>query len=1011
MDIPQLVIDAAKILAPFLPYLLKGAKSAAQKAFEEAGREFMESAWKQAETLWEKVKPKAEASPETQKALERVAEKSEDKRADLLEFQFEGMFNEDPIFAEQVGQIIRAGDGNVIVGRDVNNSNIFNNNQAVTNNSGQVTQTTTVYNNPPQISLETEKTNKARNNYLKSLINFCNLLPLATLGDDKKMADVITLENVYINLDTDKFKEDEKADAGKDRNIEMEQGKEKTPISCMEAAIKENKLVLLGNAGSGKSSFVKNLIAKQASVLRDGKTPLDGFAPDLIPVYLELRKLSPRLRDVKLENYPSGFEKKQKLLDVMFEQIRQEAQERKATDFLPALFDAFTEGKILLVMDGLDEVPQKLRELVRLAVEAMIQLQKIEKIIITSRINAYTGQNAFPNFKDYKIAPLNDEKIETFAEEWYKAQLALEKFTEDQAKEKTADLARRAVRDVPSGMSGNPMMLTCIAIIHKSGRVFPEHRAVLYSEIVDILSNKWQEEKAGSNSDSELAEILKDKNRLRKAIRALAYETHRSNYEAGGDTDNADLSEGQAIDLLKQDIYFGNATLAAKFLEYIYQQSGLFISDGGEKTSYHFPHRQIQEYLAGCYLISQPKRSTLYLEHAAQGDFWSAPALLGAEEFIQNVPDAWELLLHLMYELCPSQPPATERAERALLWSGQIAVEFGNENILQNSGQGKDYLERLTAHTLSLFEKSKFLTPRERAEAGNTLAKLGDPRFDESHWHLPKEVLLGFVHIPAGKFLMGTKQEDIKGLVEKFGGKEEYYTPEVPQHKLHLPDYYMARYPVTVAQFKTFVEESGHKLQDAISLRGILTHPVVYVTWFDALAYCKWLNEKLIVIAPNQKPKDQAEENFWRGIESGKLIVALPSEAEWEKASRGADGRAFPWRGDFDQEKVNNNMLIGRTSAVGTFPLGKSPSELQDMAGNVWEWTRSIYEKYPYEISEKRENLEDKKSARVLRGGAYDVNEGWVRCAYRDRNYPYFGDFNRGFRVVVCVSSPISPKL
>jgi formylglycine-generating enzyme required for sulfatase activity len=286
---------------------------------------------------------------------------------------------------------------------------------------------------------------------------------------------------------------------------------------------------------------------------------------------------------------------------------------------------------------------------------------------------------------------------------------------------------------------------------------------------------------------------------------------------------------------------------------------------------------------------------------------------------------------------------------------------------------------------------------------------------------LPKEPLFGFVHIPAGDFLMGTREEDIKGLIEKFGGEENTYKKETPQHKITLPDYYMARYPVTTAQFKAFVEESGHKPTDTDSLRGLPTRPAVYVTWYDAVAYCKWLDEKLKAAAPNRKGSNEAEENFWRGLEIGRLTVALPSEAEWEKAARGGlpsplrggaggEVRNFPWGEDVNLDKVNGNMVIGRTSAVGAFPLGKSPYDLQDMSGNVWEWTRSNYKNYEYDPKDGRENMEAEKNvARVLRGGAFDDVGASLRCAYRYWSNPYNWDDLIGFRCVVCASFPISP--
>ena len=220
----------------------------------------------------------------------------------------------------------------------------------------------------------------------------------------------------------------------------------------------------------------------------------------------------------------------------------------------------------------------------------------------------------------------------------------------------------------------------------------------------------------------------------------------------------------------------------------------------------------------------------------------------------------------------------------------------------------------------------------------------------------------------------------------------------------------MARYPVTTAQFKAFVEESGHKPDMDASLRGLPTRPAVYVTWYDAVAYCKWLNEKLKAVAPGRKGANESEEQFWRGIESGKLTVTLPSEAEWEKAARGTDGRNFPWGADVNLDKVNGNMVIGRTSAVGVFPQGKSPYDLQDMSGNVWEWTRSNYENYEYDPKDGRKNIETEKNvARVLRGGAYD-NVGWLlRCAFRNRLNPLDRNHYLGIRVVVGASFPVSP--
>jgi formylglycine-generating enzyme required for sulfatase activity len=309
-----------------------------------------------------------------------------------------------------------------------------------------------------------------------------------------------------------------------------------------------------------------------------------------------------------------------------------------------------------------------------------------------------------------------------------------------------------------------------------------------------------------------------------------------------------------------------------------------------------------------------------------------------------------------------------------------------------------DCARRIVA-LLSDSEASATSKPILRARAGDALGRLGDSRFDAEHWYLPAKPLFGFIEIPAGSFKMGSdKRRD-----------GQAYDDELPQHEVNLSAYYVARWPVIVAQFAAFVGDGGHESADPDCLKGIANHPVVRVSWHDAMAYGRWLNEQLRKLAPKRlataDPLSESERRFWQGLADGSLGVGLPSEAEWEKAARGADGRIYPWGNDLDPNCANYAQTgLNATSAVGCFPGGARPCGCEEMSGNVWEWTHSLFGDYPYlPEGPQRQVREDPatEGRRVLRGGAFHYNAWYVRCADRSSAVPDFRDLSSGFRVVV----------
>jgi len=238
------------------------------------------------------------------------------------------------------------------------------------------------------------------------------------------------------------------------------------------------------------------------------------------------------------------------------------------------------------------------------------------------------------------------------------------------------------------------------------------------------------------------------------------------------------------------------------------------------------------------------------------------------------------------------------------------------------------------------------------------------------------------VWVPAGDFLMGSTDADIAALIERRPKlKPELFADEKPQHQVYLDGYWIYKYTVTAAQYRKFCAATDRKMP-AQPDWSTDNHPVVNVTWYDASAYAQWAGAQ------------------------------LPTEAQWEKAARGTDGRRYSWGNDWSEEKCNNfsdtnpagQGFHGKCATPGgTYPQCASPYGVQDMAGNVWEWCQDIYQKDYYTQSPvKNPTGPEKGDFRVLHGGSWGSSSITVRAACRLRDSPdatYHDD--GGFRCAV----------
>ncbi len=462
--------------------------------------------------------------------------------------------------------------------------------------------------------VEAEKAAEARKRYLEKLRRFCQALPLAALGGEENADDEITLDRVYIELDTTTRREPEAGTGqakGKKRPAKanefvprLSKEDEPPPVSALEAASSERRLVLLGDPGSGKSTFVRKLLAWLCTAESDGSALSPGMQAGWTPVLVNLRDLALRLKVIELDGLPAE-DITQHLLQAIREQTTADLEKLDAVSFHEGILEAFGSGACLLVLDGLDETPHALQRRVQAAVRAVSEKCQTERIIVTCRIRSYTGEAVLPNFTAYTLAPFDQPKIEHFAQAWYRAQNELGRVDALAMAAKSADLTQAALGGDLSELSQNPMLLTSMAIIHQKEIGLPRERVRLYSLVVDVLLRRWQERRAGSQGLSPaLAEFLKNDLRLRSAMERLGYEAHTA---GTSEQKAAELARGTALTILDAPEYLASIELANEFLDYIDAKAGLLVGRGGEAgrpAVYSFPHRTFQEYLAGCYLVN-----------------------------------------------------------------------------------------------------------------------------------------------------------------------------------------------------------------------------------------------------------------------------------------------------------------------------------------------------------------------------------------------------------------------
>jgi len=853
--------------------------------------------------------------------------------------------------------------------------------------------------------------------YLNRLLEQAGYLSLSGfdpgLSRDKDAR--LRLEAVYTALITTTLRLRGPEDGARPQARETDE--DRPPYSALEMLDRERRLVLLGDPGSGKSTFV-SFVALCLAGERLGNQHLNlALLTHPLPDENGEDRAEPQpwghgaplpvrviLRDFAAEGLPPVGEPATG--DHLWRFIESTLGGALA-EYCPLLRRHLLEQGGLVLLDGLDEVPEaeRRRVQVRQAVEGFAQTFPACRVLLTSRTYAYQNQDwRVPGFAETTLAPLHEGQIRSFVRRWYDHAAALGRFSEDDARGRAALLesaifARPQLRD----LAERPLLLTLMASLHAwRGGTLPEQRERLYADTVDLLLEFWEGRRVSYGPDGRpkvvqpsLAEYLKvGKEQVREVLEDLAFHAHSSQPDLEG---TADIGEG---DLLRRLFALSEPVAetpanTALLVHHLRDRAGILTARG--VGVYTFPHRSFQEYLAACRLTGESFPDEVATLARQDPDRWREVALLAAAKAARGVRSSvWSLADCLCFRE-PDDPHRTNADPWGARLAAEALVESADLTKVGESNQAK--LARVRRWLVHLLGSDRF-PARERALIGHHLALLGDPRPEV----MTVDAML-FCYVPSGPFRMGSGEDD-----------DMAFDDEKPLHEQPMDyAYWLARHPVTVAQYAAFIEATGSQPGDPDALRDDPNRPARYVSWHEALAFCDWLTER----------------RRGKGLLPAGYRATLPSEPEWEKAARGGmeipaepsiagpgmeaaqvpmvpnpdPSRRYPWGLEPDPERSNYfQSKVGDVSAVGAFSAGVSPYGCEDMSGNVWEWTRSLQGDYPYpEDAEGRQLSEDLKAAhrRVLRGGAFNDYGNALRCACRGRREPDARPYDVGFRVVL----------
>ena len=789
------------------------------------------------------------------------------------------------------------------------------------------------------------------------------------------------------------------------------------PELAVEAIARNRRLVLLGEPGSGKSTVLRYLgylLARRACGAE--RLPLVGWAADdtPIPVMIPLTQVAEQLT-----NSPNSDQALWQTLGTILD-----GPQGLSAGLRDSLRDALRRGGVMLLCDGLDELSAEggehsPRTLVSQALQRLAKGTKT-RVVVTSRVLPYQSAESWQLPEDEgwhlrTLAPLALGQVRAFAHAWFRALVATDPdLTVESAHQVASDMIAQieARRLALEPLVRTPLLLTMLTLLHRNAdNQLPTNEVDLYEQCVELLLERWEPVRQPGFKRPGLIERLGNPKGLtlevlRKPLHQLAYKAH---HEARGEEGRGVISDevlcGRLVDFFDR-LELPDPLAAYKTLKRVLaEDAGLLVARGDD--AFAFPHLSFQEYLAACFLADLAQKDMI--ERAStvwQGDDrerWRKALLLLSGRLVAQ----GKAMQGLFWLKRLWGNPKGGKAAGAYAQDVRLAalVYHGMGGRTAFAASELDDLEAeieipLRNALTTLFATRQAAVPAaDRLIAGRVLGELSDPRYPVNHdeWGrslarlstvLTDQGAHYWRYVPAGSYRIGGWEEGEASV----------------EHA--LPPFWIARLPLTVAQFARFVAE-GYGEDRFWTPHGLAwrdersepyrwgnprfsepNQPVVNVTWYEATACCHWLTSELETALPVGH------------------TMRLPTEAEWEAAAAfGGPGerRDYPWGPEepTPERAVYDAWDLAAPAPVGLCPAGVAACGALDLAGTVWEWTSSRYRGYPNGAATIEADIAADDWDVPIRGGTWWNSSTNVRCGARYWNLPDDRINNRGVRVVV----------